>query len=285
MKKIIFALLLAIGIAGQAVAQDGFIDDSDFPISGWLVVGDNVSIETSDQGNGEFSSLSEMYWRRSKFFLAKGSLFVGGAEYITIWSEDGEYREPKYPDGYIYFQGDMDGQICERKKKNGLKKVLLYSYIPLEYGNGETYEADNGWSFKIVPFNSSDKVVIEGYGYGENYDDYSYQDGFKCFLKSQECYMLMIISPKGKVEHVELLEKTSLGFFNAHRKYAFVSRKEPRIDSQGLLTSRWILFHGVEESSYDTYWAWIKSENALVGVSGRYSVESQYLIPFLKVAK
>ena len=280
MKKIIFALLLAIGIAGQAVAQDGFIDDSDFPISGWLVVGDNVSIETSDQGNGEFSSLSEMYWRRSKFFLAKGSLLVGGAEYITIWSEDGERREPKYPDGYIYFQGDMDGEICERIKKNGLKKVLLYSYIPLEYGNGETYEADNGWSFKIVPFNSSDKVVIEGCDY-----EYGFTNRFKRFIKSQACYMLMIISPKGKVDHVELLEKTSLGFFNAHRKYPFVSRKEPRIDSQGLLTSRWILFQGAEESSYDTYWAWIKSENALVGVSGNYSVESQYLIPFLKVAK
>lgn len=281
MKKIILTLLLAIGIVGQAVAQDGYIDDSDFPISGWLVVGDNVSIETSDQGNGEFSSLSEMYWRRSKFFLAKGSVLVGGAEYITIWEEDGERREPKYPDGYIYFQGDMDGEICERIKKNGLKKVLLYSYIPLEYGNGETYEADNGWSFKIVPFNSSDKVVFEGYD--EEYDDFT--DRFKRFIKSQACYMLMIISPKGKVEHVELLEKTSLGFLNAHRKYAFISRKEPRIDPQGLLTSRWILFQGAEESSYDTYWVWIKSENALVGVSGNYSDESQYLIPFLKVTK
>ena len=121
MKKVLLTLLVALGIAGQAVAQVEY-DENNKPTSGWLVIGDNVSIETSDQGNGEFSSLSEMYWQRSKFFLAKGSLLAGGAEYITIWSEDGEYREPKYPDGYIYFQGEMDGEICERIKKDGLKK-------------------------------------------------------------------------------------------------------------------------------------------------------------------
>ena len=100
--------------------------------------------------------------------------------------------------------------------------------------------------------------------------------------------MLMIMSSTGEVEHVELLEKTSGGFENAHRKYGFLSRNEPKvskISDQGLLLSQWIFYHGVEESSYDTYWAWIKSENALVGVSGRYSDESKYLIPFLKVAK
>ncbi|MBQ7854849.1 MAG: hypothetical protein IJ352_07535 [Muribaculaceae bacterium] len=286
MKKVLLTLLVTLGIAGQAVAQDGYIDNSDFPISGWLVVGDNVSIETSDQGNGEISSLSEMYWRRSKFFLAKGSLLVGGAEYITIWSEDGERREPKYPDGYIYFQGDMDGQICERIKKNGLKMVLLYSYIPLEYGNGADYKAENGMSFKIVPFISAAKVVLEGEEY--DIDDSGFSDRFKRFLKSPNCYMLMIMSSTGEVEHVELLEKTSGGFENAHHKYGFLSRNEPKvskISDQGLLLSQWIFYQGVEESSYDTYWAWIKSENALVGVSGRYSDESKYLIPFLKVAK
>lgn len=282
MKKILIVMLLLCGIVGQVIAEDGYIEY--YPNSGWLVVGDNVTIEVSDQGEGEYASLSELYWRRAMYFLAKGSLMVGGKEYIiTFMSEDYEKHEPAIPDGYIYFQEDMDGQQCMRIKKDGLKEVQLSPYIPLEYGNGADYKAENGMSFKIVPFISAAKVVLEGEEY--DIDDYGFSDRFKRFLKSPNCYMLMIMSSTGEVEHVELLEKTSGGFENAHRKYAFVSRKEPRIDSQGLLTSRWILFHGVEGSSYDTYWAWIKSENALVGVSGRYSVESQYLIPFLKVAK
>lgn len=287
MKKIILSLLVALGIAGQAVAQDGYIGY--FPNLGWLVVGDNVTIEVSDQGEGEYASLSELYWRRSMFFLGKGSLMVGGKEYsgkeyiITFMSEDYEKHEPAIPDGYIYFQGDMDGEQCMRIKKDGLKEVQLSPYIPLEYGNGADYKTENGMSFKIVPFISAAKVVLEGEEY--DIDDSGFSARFKRFLKSPNCYMLMIMSSTGEVEHVELLEKTSGGFENAHRKYPFVSRKDPRIDSQGLLTSRWILFQGAEESSYDTYWAWIKSENALVGVSGNYSVESQYLIPFLKVAK
>ena len=272
MKKIIFALLLAIGIAGQAVAQDGFIDDSDFPISGWLVVGDNVSIETSDQGNGEFSSLSEMYWRRSKFFLAKGSLLVGGAEYITIWSEDGEYREPKYPDGYIYFQSDYAG-TCYRIKKDGLKRVQLSSYIPLAYANGKAYKAENGMSFKIVPFKSSAKVKIET----------SIDGRFKRFLKSQKCYLLMIMSSTGKVEHVELLEKTSKGFKNAHHEYCYFSQKEPKVNAQGLLTTQWRMFMCDIEEAFCVYWTWVKDENALVGVAD--VAPDSYVIPFLKVVK
>lgn len=282
MKKILIVMLLLCGIEGQVIAEDGYIEY--YPNSGWLVVGDNVTIEVSDQGEGEYASLSELYWRRAMYFLAKGSLMVGGKEYIiTFMSEDYEKHEPAIPDGYIYFQEDMDGEQCMRIKKDGLKEVQLSPYIPLEYGNGADYKAENGMSFKIVPFISAAKVVLEGEEY--DIDDYGFSDRFKRFLKSPNCYMLMIMSSTGEVEHVELLEKTSGGFENAHRKYPFVSRKEPRIDSQGLLTSRWILFHGVEESSYDTYWAWIKSENALVGVSGNYSDESQYLIPFLKVAK
>ena len=290
MKKIILSLLVALGIAGQAVAQDGYIGY--FPNLGWLVVGDNVTIEVSDQGEGEYASLSELYWRRSMFFLGKGSLMVGGKEYsgkeyiITFMSEDYEKHEPAIPDGYIYFQGDMDGEQCMRIKKDGLKEVQLSPYIPLEYGNGADYKTENGMSFKIVPFISAAKVVLEGEEY--DIDDSGFSARFKRFLKSPNCYMLMIMSSTGEVEHVELLEKTSGGFENAHHKYGFLSRNEPKvskISDQGLLLSQWIFYQGAEESSYDTYWAWIKSENALVGVSGRYSVESQYLIPFLKVAK
>ena len=290
MKKILIAMLLLCGIVNLAKAEDGYIGY--FPNLGWLVVGDNVTIEVSDQGEGEYASLSELYWRRSMFFLGKGSLMVGGKEYsgkeyiITFMSEDYEKHEPAIPDGYIYFQGDMDGEQCMRIKKDGLKEVQLSPYIPLEYGNGADYKTENGMSFKIVPFISAAKVVLEGEEY--DIDDSGFSARFKRFLKSPNCYMLMIMSSTGEVEHVELLEKTSGGFENAHRKYPFVSRKEPKvskISDQGLLLSQWIFYQGAEESSYDTYWAWIKSENALVGVSGRYSVESQYLIPFLKVAK
>ena len=277
MKKVLLTLLVALGIAGQAVAQVEF-DENGKCTTGWLVVGDNVSIETSDQGNGEFSSLSEMYWQRSKFFLAKGSLLAGGAEYITIWSEDGEYREPKYPDGYIYFQGEMDGEICKRIEKDGLKKVQLTSYIPLKYGNGKAHKAENGMSFKIVPFKSSAKVKIV------NWATPDINGRFKRFIKSQKCYLLMIMSSTGKVEHVELLEKTSKGFKNAHHNYSFFSLNAPKVNAQGLLTSQWRLSFGEEEAAFCVYWTWVKGENALVGASEDGAIPG-YLIPFLKVAK
>ena len=277
MKKVLLTLLVALGIAGQAVAQVEF-DENGKCTTGWLVVGDNVSIETSDQGNGEFSSLSEMYWQRSKFFLAKGSLLAGGAEYITIWSEDGEYREPKYPDGYIYFQGEMDGEICKRIEKDGLKKVQLTSYIPLKYGNGKAHKAENGMSFKIVPFKSSAKVKIV------NWATPDINGRFKRFIKSQKCYLLMIMSSTGKVEHVELLEKTSKGFKNAHHNYSFFSLNAPKVNAQGLLTSQWRLSFGEEEAAFCVYWTWVKGENALVGTSEDSAIPG-YLIPFLKVAK
>ena len=272
MKKVLLSLLVALGIAGQAVAQVEY-DENNKPTSGWLVIGDNVSIETSDQGNGEFSSLSEMYWNRSRFFLAKGSLMVGGAEYVTIWLENGERNAPKYPDGYIYFQGEMEGEVCDRIKKDGLKEVQLSSYIPVVYGNGKTHKAENGMSFKIVPFKSSAKVKIEN----------SMDGKFKRFLKSQKCYLLMIMSSTGKVEHVELLEKTSKGFKNAHHNYSFFSLNAPKVNAQGLLTTQWRLSFGEEEAAFCVYWTWVKGENALVGVAD--DAPDSYVIPFLKVAK
>lgn len=227
MKKILIAMLLLCGIVNLAKAEDGYIGY--FPNLGWLVVGDNVTIEVSDQGEGEYASLSELYWRRSMFFLGKGSLMVGGKEYIiTFMSEDYEKHEPAIPDGYIYFQGDMDGEQCMRIKKDGLKEVQLSPYIPLEYGNGADYKAENGMSFKIVPFISAAKVVLEGEEY--DIDDSGFSSArFKRFLKSPNCYMLMIMSSTGEVEHVKLLEKTSGGFKMRIANMVFLAEMSPRL--------------------------------------------------------
>ena len=81
MKKIIFTLLVALGIAGQAVAQVEY-DENNKPTSGWLVVKDGVSIENS---NGESTSFSDIYWERSRFFLPKGTLMSGGLEYMFFY--------------------------------------------------------------------------------------------------------------------------------------------------------------------------------------------------------
>lgn len=266
MKKVLLSLLVAFGIAGQAVAQE---DENNEPIQGWLVVKDGVSIENS---NGEYASFSDIYWECSNI-LPKGTLKPGGEEYMFFYDENGEHHEPKYPDGYIYFQSDYAG-TCYRIKKDGLKRVQLSSYIPLAYGNGKAYKAENGMSFKIVPFKSSAKVKIET----------SIDGRFKRFLKSQKCYLLMIMSSTGKVEHVELLEKTSKGFKNAHHEYCYFSQKEPKVNAQGLLTTQWRMFMGDSEEGDFIYWTWVKGENALMGTSEDGAIPG-YLIPFLKVVK
>ena len=92
----------------------------------------------------------------------------------------------------------------------------------------------------------------------------------------------MIMSSTGKVEHVELLEKTSKGF-TAFNNY-FRSFNEPKVNAQGLLTSQWRLSFGEEEAAFCVYWTWVKGENALVGASEDGAIPG-YLIPFLKVAK
>ena len=273
MKKVLLSLLVAFGIAGQAVAQE---DENNEPIQGWLVVKDGVSIENS---NGESTSFSDIYWERSRFFLPKGTLMSGGLEYMFFYDENGERHEPKYPDGYIYFQDEITGN-CERIEKEGLKKVQLSSYIPLAYGNGKAHKAENGMSFKIVPFKSSANVKFVSQIYNASMYD---TREFKRFLKSQKCYLLMIMSSTGKVEHVELLEKTSKGFKNAHHKYCYFSQNEPKVNAQGLLTSQWRMYMCDLEEGFATYWMWIKNENALVGVA---DIEpNQYVIPFLKVVK
>ena len=265
MKKIILSLLVAFGIAGQAVAQDDYS-------TGWIVVKDGVSIERSDIDEEEFTSLNDIQWDKSRFFLPKGTLKPGGLEYMFFYDENGERREPKYPDGYLYFQDEVSGW-CDRIKKDGLKKVQLSSYIPIKYGDGKAHKAENGMSFKIVPFKSSAKVKIET----------SIDGRFKRFLKSQKCYLLMIMSSTGKVEHVELLEKTSKGFKNAHHEYCYFSQKEPKVNVQGLLTTQWRMFMGDTEEAFCVYWTWVKDENALVGVA---DIEpGEYVIPFLKVVK
>ena len=268
MKKILLSLLVAFGIAGQAVAQVEY-DENNKPTSGWFVVKNGVRIE---EPNGEYTSFSDIYWVSSSF-LPKGTLKSGGEEYMFFYDENGEHHEPKYPDGYIYFQSDYAG-TCYRIKKDGLKRVQLSSYIPLAYGNGKAYKAENGMSFKIVPFKSSAKVKIET----------SIDGRFKRFLKSQKCYLLMIMSSTGKVEHVELLEKTSNGFINAHHKYQQFSQKEPKVNAQGLLTTQWRMFMGDYEEDNFIYWTWVKGENALVGVADDGAIP-EYLIPFLKVVK
>ena len=91
----------------------------------------------------------------------------------------------------------------------------------------------------------------------------------------------MIMSSAGKVEHVELLEKTSKGF-TAFGNY-FGSFNEPKVNAQGLLTTQWKF--GYDEMGTDVYWTWVKDENALVGVFGMFGDDSVYLIPFLKVVK
>lgn len=272
MKKILLSLLVAFGIAGQAVAQE---DENNEPIQGWLVVKDGVSIERSDLNEEEFTSLNDIQWDKSRFFLPKGTLMPGGLEYMFFYDENGVRREPKYPDGYLYFQDEISGW-CDRIKKDGLKKVQLSYYIPVVYGNGKTHKAENGMSFKIVPFKSSAKVKFESY-------DIEVGRRFKRFLKSQKCYLLMIMSSTGKVEHVELLEKTSKGFKNAHHEYYYFSQKEPKVNAQGLLTTQWRMFMGYTEEAFCVYWTWVKDENALVGVA---DIEpGEYVIPFLKVAK
>ena len=274
MKKILIAMLLLCGIVGQVKAQEEY-----GPKYGWLVVKDGVPIETSDKGEGEFSSLSEIDWIISRFPLPKGTLVPNGLEYISIFGENGERREPRTPDGYIYFQGEMDGDECMRIKKDGLKKVQLSSCIPLKYGDGKVHKAENGMSFKIVPFKSSAKL---------KFDTSEFIDirPFKRFIKGQKCYMLMVMSSTGKVEHVELLEKTSNGFINAHHKYQQFSQKEPKVNAQGLLTTQWkLVWDETEWSFVSSYWAWVKDENALVGISEVEPMPGQYIIPFLKVAK
>ena len=272
MKKVLLTLLVALGIAGQAVAQDDYS-------TGWIVVKDGVSIERSDIDEEEFTSLNDIQWDKSRFFLPKGTLKPGGLEYMFFYDENGERREPKYPDGYLYFQDEVSGW-CDRIKKDGLKKVQLSSYIPIKYGDGKAHKAENGMSFKIVPFKSSAKVkfVPQVYDMGI-YDTRE----FKRFLKSQKCYLLMIMSSTGKVEHVELLEKTSKGFKNAHHNYSFFSLNAPKVNAQGLLTTQWRLSFGEEEAAFCVYWTWVKGENALVGVAD--DAPDSYVIPFLKVAK
>lgn len=277
MKKILIAMLLLCGIVGQVKAQEEYV-----PKYGWIVVKDGVTIETSDKGEGDFTSLSEIYWTKSRFNLPKGTLMPNGLEYVSIYGENGERREPRTPDGYIYFQEDMDGELCDRIKKDGLKKVQLSPYIPLKYGDGKAHKAGNGMSFKIVPFKSSAKVKFDISGYDKSFMS-EITRPFKSFLKSQKCYMLMVMSSTGKIEHVELLEKTSNGFINAHTQCGIFSRKEPKVNAQGLLTTQWTMFFCEEEAAFLTYWAWVKDENALVGISEVEPIG--YVIPFLKLAK
>lgn len=278
MKKVLLTLLVTLGIAGQAVAQVEY-DEDNKPIQGWLVVKDGVSIERSDLDVEEFTSLNDIQWDKSRFFLPKGTLMPGGLEYVYFFEENGERREPKYPDGYLYFQDEVSGW-CDRIKKDGLKKVQLSSYIPLKYGNGKAHKAENGMSFKIVPFKSSAKVKFVSQVYDVSI--YNTRE-FKRFLKSQKCYLLMIMSSTGRVEHVELLEKTSKGFKNAHHGYGYFSQKEPKVNAQGLLTTQWRMYVCDLEESFSVYWMWVKDENALVGVADSESFE--YVIPFLKIAK
>ena len=269
MKKILITMLLLCGIVGQVKAQEEYDFEDGW---GWLVVKDGVTIE---EPNGEYASFSDIYWECSNI-LPKGTLKPGGEEYMFVYDENGEHREPKYPDGYIYYQSDYAG-TCYRIKKDGLIKVQLSSYIPLKYGNGKAHKGENGMSFKIVPFKSSAKVKVENYGN-------EVERSFKRFIKSQKCYLLMIMTSTGKVEHVELLEKTSKGFKNAHREYHYFSQKEPKVNAQGLLTTQWRMAMGDSEEDDFIYWTWVKGVNALVGVSEDGAIP-EYLIPFLKVAK
>ena len=275
MKKILLSLLIALSIVGQSVAQEEY-DESNKPTHGWLVVKNGVSIQTGYSENESPTSLTEIKWLWSRFAMPKGYLIVGGLDYMPFWTEYGERRDPAVPDGYVYFPGggEMEGPT-QRIYKDGLKKVQLSSYIPLVYGNGKAHKAENGMSFKIVPFKSSAKVKIEYTGIPD------IDSGIKRFLKSQKCYLLMIMSSAGKVEHVELLEKTSKGF-TAFNNY-FRSVNEPKVNTQGLLTTQWKF--GYDEMGTDVYWTWVKDENALVGVFGMFGDDSVYLIPFLKVVK
>ena len=81
---------MALGIAGQAVAQDDYS-------TGWIVVKDGVSIERSDIDEEEFTSLNDIQWDKSRFFLPKGTLKPGGLEYMFFYDENGfcngQYRQ------------------------------------------------------------------------------------------------------------------------------------------------------------------------------------------------
>lgn len=128
MKKVLFALLVVLCFASQAVAQE---------YGAWFA-GHEVEMR--------YVSGSEL----KTSWLPKG---------YVIFGADGFYAgESWVVDGYIYADDGYGEYICRFRKSQLTKKVTCVDFIPLEYGNGKDYKLEGGMSFKIVPFKPNGKA-------------------------------------------------------------------------------------------------------------------------------
>lgn len=223
--------------------------------TGWLVVDDDVIVQEARfyESSNIMPSLENANWSRAGE-LRKSSLLLSGSEYITFYDTFGnEITLPEVPNGYIYFENlcGYSEMPIYRVKENALKKVVVSDYIPLEYGDGTDYHAENGYSFKIVSFKHNNLVKGE------------YAERFRRYLDSNACYVLIVMSSVGEVVFVDLLEKTPNGFHSV-RNYSVWNTYDMCVDSQGELLCDWEVHCGEGGSEPEMLIKWVVDENALV---------------------
>ena len=249
MKKVLLTLLVALGIAGQAVAQDDYS-------TGWIVTSNNAVVQTSsnEMEEEDVKTLEGISWIR-KTTVPKGTLMIGWDSYVTFWDDDETKRiEPYVSDGYIYAQGDYIGQPIYRMKQSNVREVEVSYEIPLKYGNGVAYNGVDGKTFKIVPLIANGKLK-----YGDNYA----KSMLKPLLSKKKCYVLLMMSSNGKITDYDFLEKTKTGFRALNSKGIGIGEGESenlKISKQGKLLSYAYVGFGESPGDYTPMWLWVESE-------------------------
>ncbi len=249
MKKIILSLLVAFGIAGQAVAQEEYS-------TGWIVTSNNAVVQTSSYETEEedVNTLEGINWLRGNT-VPKGTLMIGWDTFVTFYYEDGTKKiEPYVSDGYIYAQGDYVGEPICRMKQSNVREVEVSYEIPLKYGNGVAYKGVEGKTFKIVPLIANGKLK-----YNDNYA----KSGLKPLLANKKCYVLLIMSSNGKITDYDFLEKTKTGFRALNTEKGIgIGGENLKISKQGKLLSYAYVGYGENPGDYTPMWLWVESEKA-----------------------
>ena len=251
MKKILLSLLVAFGIAGQAVAQVEYS-------TGWIVTSNNAEVQNSEEE--DVNTLEGVSWLRGNT-VPKGTLMIGWDTFVTFYYEDGTERiEPYVSDGYIYAQGEYVGPICRMKQSN-VREVEVSYEIPLKYGNGVAYKGVGGKTFKIVPLIANGKLK-----YNDNYA----KSGLKPLLANKKCYVLLMMSSNGKITDYDFLEKTKTGFRALNTNGIGILGENLKISKQGKLLSYVYATNLESPGDYDPMWLWVESEKAPWPVEGYY---------------